>query len=49
MIYLAQPQGAGADGAGSAVAFDLTAACSGFLFSPTAAQYLRTGAMTRRW
>ncbi len=35
-------------GAGSAVAFDLTAACSGFLFSlVTAAQYLRTGAMTR--
>ena len=35
-------------GARSAVAFDLTAACSGFLFSlVTAAQYLRTGAMTR--
>ena len=30
------------------MAFDLTAACSGFLFSlVTAAQYLRTGAMTR--
>lgn len=35
-------------GARSAVAFDLTAACSGFLFSlVTAAQYLRTGSMTR--
>ena len=35
-------------GARSAVAFDLTAACSGFLFAlVTAAQYLRTGAMTR--
>ena len=35
-------------GARSAVAFDLTAACSGFLFSlVTAAQYLRTGAMRR--
>ena len=35
-------------GASNAVAFDLTAACSGFLFSlVTAAQYLRTGAMQR--
>jgi len=35
-------------GASSAVAFDLTAACSGFLFAlVSAAQYLRTGAMTR--
>tara|TARA_Y100000589_G_scaffold254848_1_gene243728 strand:+ start:1333 stop:2277 length:945 start_codon:yes stop_codon:yes gene_type:complete len=35
-------------GASNAVAFDLTAACSGFLFSlVTAAQYLRTGAMRR--
>ena len=32
----------------NAVAFDLTAACSGFLFAlVTAAQYLRTGAMQR--
>ena len=35
-------------GATNAVAFDLTAACSGFLFAVvTAAQYLRTGAMHR--
>jgi len=35
-------------GAQQAVAFDLTAACSGFLFAlVTAAQYLRTGAMRR--
>ena len=35
-------------GATNAVAFDLTAACSGFLFAVvTAAQYLRTGAMRR--
>ena len=35
-------------GAGNAVAFDLTAACSGFLFAlVTASQYLRTGAMKR--
>ena len=35
-------------GASNAVAFDLTAACSGFLFSlVTAAQYLRTGAMRK--
>ena len=35
-------------GAQRAVAFDLTAACSGFLFALiTAAQYLRTGAMRR--
>ena len=35
-------------GATNAVAFDLTAACSGFLFAlVTAAQYLRTGAMAR--
>ncbi|WP_320668356.1 beta-ketoacyl-ACP synthase III [Prochlorococcus sp. MIT 1307] len=35
-------------GASKAVAFDLTAACSGFLFSfITAAQYLRSGAMRR--
>ena len=35
-------------GAQRAVAFDLTAACSGFLFAlVTAAQYLRTGAMRR--
>ncbi len=35
-------------GAHQAVAFDLTAACSGFLFGLiTAAQYLRTGAMRR--
>ncbi len=35
-------------GAREAVAFDLTAACSGFLFAlVTAAQFLRTGAMRR--
>ncbi|WP_370455643.1 beta-ketoacyl-ACP synthase III [Synechococcus sp. RSCCF101] len=35
-------------GADRAVAFDLTAACSGFLFAlVTAAQYLRSGAMRR--
>ncbi len=35
-------------GAVNAAAFDLTAACSGFLFAVvTAAQYLRTGAMQR--
>jgi len=35
-------------GASNAVAFDLTAACSGFLFAfITAAQYLRNGAMRR--
>ncbi|HJM80494.1 MAG TPA: beta-ketoacyl-ACP synthase III, partial [Prochlorococcaceae cyanobacterium Fu_MAG_72] len=35
-------------GAKQAVAFDLTAACSGFLFAlVTAAQFLRTGAMRR--
>ena len=35
-------------GATQAVAFDLTAACSGFLFAlVTASQYLRTGAMKR--
>jgi 3-oxoacyl-[acyl-carrier-protein] synthase-3 len=35
-------------GARNAVAFDLTAACSGFLFAlVTAAQFLRTGAMRR--
>ena len=35
-------------GASNAVAFDLTAACSGFLFALiTAAQYLRNGAMQR--
>jgi 3-oxoacyl-[acyl-carrier-protein] synthase-3 len=35
-------------GATNAVAFDLTAACSGFLFATvTAAQYLRSGAMRR--
>ena len=35
-------------GAGNAVAFDLTAACSGFLFAlVTASQFLRTGAMKR--
>ncbi len=35
-------------GARNAVAFDLTAACSGFLFAlVTASQYLRTGAMKR--
>jgi 3-oxoacyl-[acyl-carrier-protein] synthase-3 len=35
-------------GASNAVAFDLTAACSGFLFALiTAAQYLRCGAMER--
>ncbi|MEC7249407.1 MAG: beta-ketoacyl-ACP synthase III [Cyanobacteriota bacterium] len=35
-------------GADHAVAFDLTAACSGFLFAViTAAQYLRSGAMRR--
>ena len=34
----------------SAAAFDLTAACSGFLFALiTAAQYLRSGAMQRIW
>jgi 3-oxoacyl-[acyl-carrier-protein] synthase-3 len=38
----------GALGAANAVAFDLTAACSGFLFALiTAGQYLRSGAMRR--
>ena len=47
-LFGSAPKVQGLLGARSAVAFDLTAACSGFLFSlVTAAQYLRTGAMTR--
>ena len=47
-LFGTAPRVQAALGAHNAVAFDLTAACSGFLFSLiTAAQYLRSGAMTR--
>jgi len=47
-LFGTAPRVQAALGAANAVAFDLTAACSGFLFALiTAAQYLRTGAMGR--
>ena len=47
-LFGSAPRLQGALGATKAAAFDLTAACSGFLFAVvTAAQYLRTGAMRR--
>ena len=47
-LFGTAPRVQGALGAGNAVAFDLTAACSGFLFALiTAGQYLRSGAMRR--
>jgi 3-oxoacyl-[acyl-carrier-protein] synthase-3 len=47
-LFGTAPRVQAALGATNAVAFDLTAACSGFLFALiTAAQYLRTGAMQR--
>jgi 3-oxoacyl-[acyl-carrier-protein] synthase-3 len=47
-LFGTAPRIQGALGATKAVAFDLTAACSGFLFSLiTANQYLATGAMRR--
>ena len=47
-LFGSAPRLQGALGATNAAAFDLTAACSGFLFAVvTAAQYLRTGAMRR--
>ena len=47
-LFGSAPRLQGALGATKATAFDLTAACSGFLFAVvTAAQYLRTGAMRR--
>ena len=47
-LFGTAPRVQGAIGAKRAVAFDLTAACSGFLFALiTAGQYLATGAMTR--
>lgn len=47
-LFGTAPRVQGALGAKNAVAFDLTAACSGFLFSLiTASQYLATGAMKR--
>ena len=47
-LFGTAPRVQAALGASHAVAFDLTAACSGFLFALiTAAQYLRTGAMRR--
>jgi len=47
-LFGSAPRVQAALGASNAVAFDLTAACSGFLFSlVTAAQYLRSGAMQR--
>ena len=47
-LFGSAPRLQAALGATQAAAFDLTAACSGFLFSVvTAAQYLRTGAMRR--
>jgi len=47
-LFGSAPHLQGRLGATNAVAFDLTAACSGFLFAlVTAAQYLRTGAMRR--
>jgi len=47
-LFGTAPRVQAALGAANAVAFDLTAACSGFLFALiTAAQYLRNGAMER--
>jgi 3-oxoacyl-[acyl-carrier-protein] synthase-3 len=47
-LFGTAPRVQGALGASKAVAFDLTAACSGFLFALiTAGQYLRSGAMRR--
>ena len=47
-LFGTAPRVQGALGASRAVAFDLTAACSGFLFALiTAGQYLRSGAMRR--
>lgn len=47
-LFGSAPRVQAALGATHAVAFDLTAACSGFLFAlVTAAQYLRTGSMRR--
>jgi len=47
-LFGTAPRVQAALGATGAVAFDLTAACSGFLFAlVTAAQYIRSGAMTR--
>ena len=47
-LFGTAPRVQAAIGASRAVAFDLTAACSGFLFALiTASQYLGTGAMTR--
>lgn len=47
-LFGTAPRVQAAIGANRAVAFDLTAACSGFLFALiTAGQYLATGAMTR--
>jgi len=47
-LFGTAPRIQGALGASQAVAFDLTAACSGFLFALiTAAQYLRGGSMRR--
>ena len=47
-LFGSAPRVQAALGASNAVAFDLTAACSGFLFAlVTASQYLRTGAMRR--
>lgn len=47
-LFGSAPRVQSALGASNAVAFDLTAACSGFLFAlVTAAQYLRSGAMRR--
>jgi len=47
-LFGTAPRVQAALGATGAVAFDLTAACSGFLFALiTAAQYLRSGSMTR--
>ncbi len=47
-LFGTAPRVQGALGAKHAVAFDLTAACSGFLFALiTAGQYLRSGAMRR--
>ena len=47
-LFGSAPQVQAKLGASQAVAFDLTAACSGFLFALiTAAQYLRNGSMRR--
>ena len=48
MIYLDQPHPQAKLGADNAVAFDLTAACSGFLFALiTASQFLKGGSFKR--